>query len=430
MACAVDAVRWWFAGMLLLAPIEGRATDYSADPKMLIASGQYDDALVLLDRRLAADSRDVEALFLTGMIALRQGRSKEAILNFRRALDVQPKATRIRLEFARALYDARRDEESDYNFRLAIADRPPAPVIATIIRFRESLRARRAWRFNVSLAVVPDSNINAASNTDRIDILGIPFNIDPASRARSGVGWVASADASLRLRRDSKMPIVLAAYGRMVRYGDSSFDDVFVGGEAGPEATVSGGRLRFSATGLRRWYGSKPLLTSVGSRLHYDKIVSGKLGVEASLAARHFDYDRRTDHDGWEYEATVAVNRTLSSTALGFAAATVQRTVANNRAESNWLSGLRLGARKEIGWGLRPQISLNLERQVNDVRNPLFGKRRRDWRIEASAELYKRDWNVAGFAPSLKLTWTRDRSTIAVYDQNRLRFEAGVEKAF
>ena len=430
MACAVDAVRWWVAGMLLLAPNDGRATDYSADPKILIASGQYNDALVLLDRRLAADSRDVEALFLTGMIALRQGRLKEAILNFRRALDVQPKATRIRLELARALYDARRDEESDYNFRLAIADRPPAPVIATIIRFRESIRTRRAWRLNVSLAIVPDSNINAASNTDRIDILGIPFNIDPASRARLGVGWVASGDASLRLRRNSKMPIVLAAYGRIVRYGDASFDDVFVGGEAGPEATVLGGHLRISAAGLRRWYNSKPLLTSVGSRLHFDKIVSGKLGVEASLAARHFNYDRQTDYDGWEYEATGAVNRTLSSTALGFASATVQRTVANNRSQSNWLSGLRLGARKEIGWGLRPQISLKLERQVNDVRNPLFGKRRRDWRIESSAELYKRDWNVAGFAPSFKLTWTQNRSTIAVYDQERLRFEVGIEKAF
>ncbi|MEO7787712.1 MAG: surface lipoprotein assembly modifier [Sphingomicrobium sp.] len=413
-----------------MKPIGALAAEPPADAKILIESGQYNDARALLDQRLAANSHDVEALFLAGMLALRQDRLKDAIYSFRKALDLQPKATRIRLELARALYRARRDEESDYHFRLAIADHPPAPVLATIVRFRESLRARRAWRFNLNFAIAPDSNINAASNTSRIDVLGIPFRLDPSARARSGVGWIVAGDASLRLRRDSRLPIFLAAYGRSVRYRDARFNDTYVGGEAGPEVALSGGRLRLGITGVRRWFGGHPLLTSVGGRLHFDKIVAGKLGVEASLAARHFNYARRTDFDGWEYEATGAVNRAFSSTALGYASITTQRTVDKSPAESNWRIGLRLGIQKEIGWGLRPQLSLDVEKQVNDAQSPLFGLRRHDWGIEASGSLYKRDWNVAGFAPSLKLSWARNQSTIALYDQKRFRLEGGIEKAF
>ena len=85
---------------------------------------------------------------------------------------------------------------------------------------------------------------------------------------------------------------------------------------------------------------------------------------------------------------------------------------------------------REIGWGLRPQLVLEAGRQVNDAPMALFGKTRRDWRLQASASIYKRDWNVMGFAPLLRLTWTRNVSNIALYDQRRLRAEFGIAKAF
>ena len=46
------------------------------------------------------------------------------------------------------------------------------------------------------------------------------------------------------------------------------------------------------------------------------------------------------------------------------------------------------------------------------------------------ASIYKRDWNVMGFAPSLRLTWIRNFSTLTLYDQKRLRAEFGIARAF
>ena len=385
----------------------------------LIDAGRYDDALALL-RRLEADGAGgPERDFLDGMLALARKGFSRAEAMFRKVLAGDPSLVRVRLELARTLFLEKKDEEADYHFKLAIAARPEPAVVANVARYREAIRARRAWRFNINLGIAPDSNINSATNTERVEILGLPFQLSPDARARSGTGFIAGGDASVRLWRDAKMPFYIRAYGRMVRYPDHDFDDYYFGGEGGPEFRLSGGRLRIAATGLWRWYGGKLLVSSIGGRLNFDKVVGGKLGLEAGLAARRNAYCRRDDVDSWDIEGSVALNRALGKSTLGFAYASVQRSIANDPGQSNWQGRIGLGIMKEIGWGLRPQISVEVGRQVNDAPLVLFGGTRRDWRLQASASIYKRDWNIAGFAPSLKLSWTRNISTLAINDQRR-----------
>jgi len=159
-------------------------------------------------------------------------------------------------------------------------------------------------------------------------------------------------------------------------------------------------------------------------------VVGGKWSIDASLALRHDDYARRDDLDAWNIEANLSANRAISPSALGFAYASVRRSFAQDPGYSNWNGRLGGGILKEIGWGLRPQLGIEVGRQVNDERLNVFGKTRRDWSLQASASIYKRDWNIAGFAPSIKLTWSRTFSTITLYDQKRLRTEFGLTKAF
>ena len=89
-----------------------------------------------------------------------------------------------------------------------------------------------------------------------------------------------------------------------------------------------------------------------------------------------------------------------------------------------------VGVLKEIGWGLRPQLSIDIARQVNDGPLAPFGKQRRDWLLQGTASIYKRDWNVGGFAPSLSLTVTRNYSTLSLYEEKRVRGEIRLTKAF
>lgn len=277
---------------------------------------------------------------------------------------------------------------------------------------------------------MPDSNINSATSTERVEILGLPFQLSPSARAQSGTGLLVGGDASIRVWRNAKVPLHLGAFGRVVRYADHDFDDIYVGGEAGPEFSLSGGHLRVTATAMSRWYGGKALVTSLGSRINFDRGVGGKLGVEAALAVRRNRYAERDDVDGWDFEGSIATNRALDRKTVGFAFASLQRSIANDRGHSNWQGRVGFGALREVAWGLRPQVILEVGRQVHDAPLALFGGTRRDWRLQASASIYKRDWSVSGFAPSLRVTWTRNFSSLPIYDQRRLRAEFGIARAF
>ncbi|HKO69967.1 MAG TPA: surface lipoprotein assembly modifier [Bradyrhizobium sp.] len=372
----------------------------------------------------------IERQFIDGMnsFAARDYRSAEA--TFRRILDNNPALLRVRLELARTLFMEKKDEQADYHFRLAAGEHPTLPVLRNIVRFREAIRARRSWRFNFDVGIAPDSNINSATDKQSVDIYGLPFQLDPSARARSGTGSFIGGDASVRLNRFGKIPIYVGAYGRWLRYPDHDFDDAYAGVEAGPEFHLGGGTLRATATGLIRWYGRRPLVKSFGGHFDYEKLVGDRWTLGGALFVRHNDYARRRDVDGWDVEARASANRPLSPTTLGFSYATVERSKANDPGQAFWRERVGVGILKEIGWGLRPQIEVDIAREVNDGKLAPFGKQRRDWYAEGSFSIYKRDWNFGGFAPSLSITMTRNYSTLSLYEEKRLRGELRITKAF
>ena len=372
----------------------------------------------------------IERDFVDGMTSYAAHDYRHAEAMFRRILDRNPGLVRVRLELARTLYMERKDEQADYQFLLAAAAHPAPLVARNIVRFREAIRARRSWRFNLNIGLAPDSNINSATDKESIDIYGLPFQLDPSARARSGTGLFFGGDASLRLNRFGKVPIYLGAYGRRLGYRDHRFDDDYAGAEAGPELRLAGGRLRATATGLKRWYGKRPLVSSFGGHFEYDKLVGNRWNVGGSLLVRHNDYARRRDVDGWDAEVRTSANRPLGLTTIGIAYARVERSWANDPGQAFWREGLGVGILKEVGWGLRPQLTIDFARQVNDAKLAPFGKQRRDWLLQGTASIYKRDWNVGGFAPSLSLTVTRNYSTLSLYEEQRIRGEILLTRAF
>lgn len=384
--------------------------------------------------RLSAQTTDfdpgIQREFVDGMNAYAAGDYRRAEGDFRRILDRDPRLLRVRLELARTLFMEKKDDQADYHFRLASAEHPPAQVSRNIVRFREAIRGRRSWRFNVDFGFAPDSNINSATDKQTVDIYGLPFQLDPSARARSGTGIFAGGDASVRLNRFGGVPIYLGAYGQWTHYRAHNFDDAYGGAEIGPELKLAGGRLRATATGLKRWYGGRVLVTSLGTHLDYEKLVGDKWTVGGTLLVRRNDYARRRDVDGWDAEARISANRPLGRTALGSVYIGVERNFANDRGQAFWRERAGIGIIKEIGWGLRAQIAMDLAHQLGDGPLAPFGSIRRDWLLQGSVGVYKREWNVGGFAPSLSLTVTRNFSTLSLYQQQRVRGEIRLTRAF
>ena len=401
-----------------------------AQAARLLAGGHLGAARQVVDELAEAGAGGTERDFLDGMISYSSGDYRRAEAMFRRILDRDPRLVRVRLELARTLYMEKKDEQSDYHFSLAAAEHPSMQVMHNITNFRDAIRARRSWRFSFDLGFAPDSNINSATDKETVDVYGLPFRIDPSARARSGTGKFVGGDASIRLNRFGKVPIYVGGFGRWTRYDDHRFEDAYFGLEAGPEFHLAGGQLRATATGLKRWYGRRPLVTSVGGRLEFEKLVGRNWSVGGRLLGRHNDYADRSDIDGWDVEARASASRPLGLTTLGFAYVSLERSKAQDPGQAYWRQSVGVGILKEIGAGLRPQISIDIARQVNDAPLAPFDTQRRDWLLEGAFSIYKRDWNVQGFAPSVSVTMTRNRSTLILYDEKRLRGEVRLTKAF
>ena len=116
------------AVLLLLVGATPASASPIDDAKAAIAKGDLDAAQEILAPILATKPEDLDAQFLNATIATLQERWPDAIVLYRRILDQHPDLLRVRLDYARALFEDHQDEEADYNFRLALPNVPEAVI--------------------------------------------------------------------------------------------------------------------------------------------------------------------------------------------------------------------------------------------------------------------------------------------------------------
>ena len=355
-----------FAGLLLAvcclaaAPTRRRAGAPSRPP-----AGEFD--------------AEIERDFVDGMTsyAARDYRRAEAM--FRRILDRDPGLLRVRLELARTLFMEKKDEQADYQFRLAAGRAsgrigrtqhrplprgdPGTPIVAVQFQLRLCTRQQHQFR----------------------DRQGKHRHLRPALSARSqrsrpvGHRLFFGGDASLRLNRFGKVPIYLGAYGRWPRYRDHRFDDAYAGAEAGPEVRARGR----AAARDRNW--PRALVRQATARQQLRRHISittsssatNGTSAEASWFAITIMPAAATSMDGMRRCGHRPIGRS-GSTTLGFAYARVERSWANDPGQAFWRERLGVGILKEIGWGLRPQLTHRLRspgerRQACSIREATAG---------------------------------------------------------
>ena len=116
----------------------------------------------------------------------------KAIAAFRLILVNRPELIRVRLELARTFFLKGQDGLARRHFELVLAGGVPPVVAANIRRFMNAMQTRKRFTGYFGAAVAPDSNLNAASESEIIYIdtaFGrLPFQRQGDFGARSGLG--------------------------------------------------------------------------------------------------------------------------------------------------------------------------------------------------------------------------------------------------
>ena len=404
--------------------------DVIAVAKRLIMARQTDPARRLLEDVADRAPDPVEITFLLASIAVTEQRYDDAVDLYRDILTNQPSLTRVRLELARTLFLNKEDEAAEHHFRLVLATEPKGLVATNIRKFLDAIWDRRVFRYTVSMAVAPDSNINVAPEDERVDLFGLPFTLDDDAQKTSGVGFVASGGIEYLPRLNARTKLQTNLYLRHSQYSGSTFDDTFISLNAGPTFYWSRTRLTVQATGYYRWFGHEEYNRSAGVRASFYHDLSRKWRMSTILSFEHVNYFLNNSIDGPVYNL-------LASATYGITSRSYLRTFVGFRYEKaqaltlrNWETRLGVSLYQELPWGIityiQPEVTYNPYKGVQQA----FAVERTDWQYRVGVSLIKRDLEWHGFAPELRYTYIKNDSTIDFYSYTRHRVEIGVTRQF
>ena len=251
-------------------------------------------------------SERTELLFQIGMTALAAaelatddaGRHEfydKAIDAFRSILVNRPELVRVRLELARAFFLKGQDGLAQRHFELVLAGGVPPAVAVNIRQFLDAMLARKRFSGYFGAAIAPDSNLNAASESEIIyidTVFGrLPFQREGDLGAESGFGLSVCGGAEYQQPLSEKLRLRVGSDVAVREYPGGDFDQTFLAAHVGPRWLASP-ITQFSLVGTaqRQWLGSSPYADELGVRLELDRRLTSRLWVRGTAAYRERDH--------------------------------------------------------------------------------------------------------------------------------------------
>jgi tetratricopeptide (TPR) repeat protein len=371
-----------------------------------------------------------EARFRHAKQYIEQNRNRDAALLLRRVLDEKPEATAVRLELAHVLQVLGDSDGALRELRAAQAVGLPASVARMVDRYSQALRAARPIGASFEVAMAPDSNINHATRSDTLGTVLGDFDIDQASKAKSGVGLSVRGQAYRRFaigNSDHNLLVRASGYGDL--YGRTQFNDIAVDLAAGPELRIGRNQVNLEIGATQRWFGQKPFVRSLRVGATLAKPLGNRMQLRFSGSASLIDNEFNDVQDGKAYSGQIGLERALSAT-TGIAmnlAIDRQSLKDPGYSTTGWRGGIT--GWRDIGRATLT-AGLQLGRLEADELLALFPHKREDryWSFSVGATF--RQLTFGGFAPIARLTVERNKSSVEFYDYSRTRTEVAIVRAF
>lgn len=370
-----------------------------------------------------------EARFRHSKLLQRRGLNPRAALLLRQILDDKPDATNVRLELAQLLDRMGEQDAALREIRAVQSSGLPAAVARLVDRYSQALRAARPMGASFEVAIAPDSNINRATREDSLGTVIGDFEIDEESKARSGIGLATSGQAYRRLALGDDLSLLGRVSGFADLYRSRQFNDIALDIAVGPELMAGRDKFTLEAGATKRWFGQKPLSRSVRVGASWTKAVGRRSQLRLGASAAAIDHRLNDLQDGRIYSGQASFEHALSpTTGVALTVGTDRQALSDpGYSTRSWRAGL-------IGWKDIGRTTLTGEVQLGrlraDQRLTLFPEKRSDKFSRFRFGATFRQLTFRGFAPTARLVFERNRSSIEFYDYKRTRTEFGVVRAF
>ncbi len=398
----------------------------------------------------SAEDERTARLFDLGMTALEiaertdgeSARSElydKAIEAFRTILVNRPDLVRVRLELARAFFLNGQDGLARRHFEAVLAGGVPRPVAANIRQFLAIMQSRKRLTGYFGMAVAPDSNLNAASESEIIyidTVFGrLPFTREGDVGAESGFGLSVWGGGEYQQPLSDRFSLRAGSDVAVREYPGGDFDQHFLAAHVGPRWLASPiTEISLLATAQRQWLGSIPYSDEFGARLELDRRLGPTVWAQGTAAYRGRDFLSRDFLDG------PAVDFTATLAWVPAPVLRVQFTAGYTRehaALEHWRNlsrWVRVGTSLALPLGFTLGTSIQARRTYYDGAGQphltLDGRPRRDRIRTFSLSVLNRAFTLYGFSPQLVLIHDVRLTNAQVQDYDRNRAELRFVRQF
>ncbi len=370
-----------------------------------------------------------EARFRLARMFETERRLAEAAFLLRNILDEQADAQPARLELAKVLAAMGENSAARRALKQARAGQLPADVALQVDRFSEALRARKPLGGSIEVALTSDSNVNRATRSDTLGTVIGDFTLNKDARAQSSEGLTVEGQSYARFGLGRDLSLLGTVSGSADLYRKSRFNDVSLGAALGPELTLGKYQIHASLGASRRWFGQRPFTDAATLQLDVADPLSTTAQVRGAAAASRIWNHLNVLESGYSYSAQIALEKALSIATGGGVTLTGIRQALRDPGYSTTSGQLSV-----FGWHKARQLtytgSLTYGRLVADERLLLYLDRRNEASYRATVGATARQIQFHGFAPTISLTFERNRSPIEIYDYGRTVLDIGVTRAF
>lgn len=372
----------------------------------------------------------IELEFLRGRLAMLEGHPASAALIFETILVRYPDVVRVRLELGLALYTMQEDQRALYHFDLALQAHLPTEAEARVETIKGIMRQRRNWQVRVKIALVPDTNINAATDDRTVELFGLPFSLNDAARERSGIGGLAEVNILNSHRLGGKTSLMSDLSLRHTEYDGSRFDDTILAAYSGPERAIKYGIISMRVGGFRRWFGQGAFNWGAGVQARVFRRFNPNWSGGLNTGLSWVGYDQNQARDGLSVQIEPYVNRSIGTSGRLRIRFTFSEDFAREKNQANVTYRYGVGFQRELPRHLLLDLHAAVgTRRFKAVQFP-FGVRRKDDFYSAGATLTLREVRILGSALSVSYRYENSDSSVPLFSYARHRVEVGLTKEF
>jgi hypothetical protein len=369
-----------------------------------------------------------EARFRLASVREKMGDLKGAAQALRDLLAEQPSANVARLELARILSRMGETKAAQTELATAQAWGLPRDVEQNVRKFSSALRTTKRRSLTVEFTSGPDTNINRSTSSQFIDTIIAPFELSADARKQLGMGYTASINGYSR-DRIGGMTLLSNAGFHADLSSRPQFNDFQLALDSGPEIALGSARLRPGASYQRRWYGGKLFSTGVGGKVELLAPLGAAAQVDIVGSRIYQRVEPNPAQTGWQTWLSGDVTKALGGGVIGRVNLRYSSLDARARPESlRQFGGGLLLAHESRPVTFFGEVDYTRTRGLAPIF--LFGKARRDWRVDLIAGAIFNRVSFGGFSPLVRLLRTDSHADIVLWDYRRTRLDVGFTRTF